>query len=175
MIPASRGCSHDVLFLGRKTSLMFVKFSCKVSGKHVALSQDKTNLSFSKHILRSSLDKILSNDVWDIGFNGFLRDTKQGGLFDLEIAVGSKTKDPSEVTISITVMRCLDFLSPLVLSPLKISLVKLWIIIQAFINLIHVVVLNPGTTLIIAQSKLILLLCKPHRLQTSSTFLTIYS
>lgn len=60
MIPASRGCSCDVLFLGRKTNLMFVKFSCKVSGKHVALSPDKTTLSFSKYILRSSLDKILS-------------------------------------------------------------------------------------------------------------------
>lgn len=60
MIPGSRGGSHDVLFLGRKTSLMFVKFSCKVSGKHVALSKDKTTLSFSKYILRSSLDNILS-------------------------------------------------------------------------------------------------------------------
>ena len=59
MILASRGCSRDIVFLGRKTSLMFVKLDCKLSGWQVALSQKKTTLHFSKYVSRSSLNKIL--------------------------------------------------------------------------------------------------------------------
>ena len=55
MIAVSRGCSHDVPFLGRKTCLMFFKFVCKVSGWQATLPWNMTSLRFSNHILRSSL------------------------------------------------------------------------------------------------------------------------
>ena len=59
MIPALRGYSCNVAFLGRNTSLMFVKLAFKVSGWQVVLPQDQTILRFSKYILQSSLEKIL--------------------------------------------------------------------------------------------------------------------
>ena len=46
----------------------------------------------------------------DIGLDEFLRDLKQRGSFDLQMTVGSKTKEPLGATINITVVRCFDFL-----------------------------------------------------------------
>ena len=50
----------------------------------------------------------------DNGLDAFLRDLKQRGSFDLQMAVGSKTKEPLGATINIAVVRCFDFL-PLLL------------------------------------------------------------
>ena len=55
MIAVSRGCTHDVAFLGKKTCLMFFTFVCKVSGWQATLPRNMTSLRFSNHILRSSL------------------------------------------------------------------------------------------------------------------------
>ena len=49
----------------------------------------------------------------DISLDTSLRDLKQRGSFDLQMTVGSKTKEPSEATINITVIRCFNFLPPL--------------------------------------------------------------
>ena len=43
MITGSSGCSRNVVFLGGKKNLMFVKLACKVS----VLSQNKANFRFS--------------------------------------------------------------------------------------------------------------------------------
>ena len=188
MISASRGCSRYVVFLGRKKCLMFVKLFWKVSGKQVALSQNKTTWRFSKHILLSGLDKILFmmpesiqefllEKQWaDIGFNGSLQDLKQRGPFDLQIKLGTKKKEPSEATLNITVIRYLDFLPPLVFFPFSIKPFtgKVLKNIQACLNLICFVVQNPSITLVIVQSKLLLLLWKPHRLIHKIFSLTLY-
>ena len=133
MILASRSCSRDAVFLGRKISFRFVKLVCKFSGWQVALSQNKATLHFSKHILPSRLDKILSmmsesiqgfslEKYWtDIGINGFLRGLIQHGPFDLQMTGGSKMKELLEATMNITVIRCLVFLSPLVFFPFSIK------------------------------------------------------
>ena len=49
----------------------------------------------------------------DIGLDASLRDLKQRGSFDLQMTVGSKTKEPLEATKNITVTRCFDLLPPL--------------------------------------------------------------
>ena len=59
-------------------------------------------------------------------------------------------KIPSTVIYK-TIIRCLNFLQPLV---------RLWRIIQACLSFICLVAHNPGTTMVIVQSKLVLLLCK---------------
>ena len=59
-IPIDTGIERlyrHVVFLDRKTSLMFANFPFKVSRWHVALSQNKTTLRFSKQTFWSSLHR----------------------------------------------------------------------------------------------------------------------
>ena len=73
-------------------------------------------------------------------------------------------------------IRYLDFLPPLVFFPFSIKPFtgKVLKNIQACLNLICFVVQNPSITLVIVQSKLLLLLWKPHRLIHKIFSLTLY-
>ena len=87
-------------------------------------------------------------DQQTLVFKGSLKDLKHRCPFDLQITVASKMKEPSEVTIKITVKTYLDFFHLWLsfLSPLNLSLVRLWKIIQACLNLICFMAHNTGTT-----------------------------
>ena len=88
----------------------------------------------------------------DIGLDPSSRNLKQHGSFDLQMTVGSKTKEPSEATINITVIRCFDFLPPLLFfvfaaRPFSGKALKK---VQAHQDLMCFVAHNPDTTPVIA-------------------------
>ena len=55
IIPASKGCNLDVMFLERNTNLMFDKFFSFDSWWQEALSRNRTTFRFCIFILQSSL------------------------------------------------------------------------------------------------------------------------
>ena len=55
MIPASQGCNWEVVFLGKNTSLMFLRFPWRVSGWDGVLSINSKTFRFSTSSLRSKV------------------------------------------------------------------------------------------------------------------------